>query len=667
MKTKNLLYVMSLLICTLTLRADIISVNFAEREDQLILPEESAGLAGFEAQNFNNFIGDSGSGALVDQFGDPTPAALSYTSSNMWGDGSAGFETPDARLSRGYLDDGSTTAPYGVVISVSDVPYSMYTVIVYHATDNAIGYQDVTVNGQTKNCPTTERWGDLGQWVEGVNCLVFNGVSGDTLDIQVLSRSGDMRGSVAGFQIVSEFDELRTNYPEPSIGSDRVPIETTLEWTGPSAYDPLLYYVYVDPNRILVEDGDSNVYFSTTTDQTSQAVALENGTTYYWRVDAVDPNDGGNPVIYSGRTWWFTTIPAEVIVDQQPAGLTVVAGQSAEFSVSALNAESYQWYKDDVLLVDDGTISGAETAVLTIDDVQLADEGFYHCVVSNELPSSEVTAAAQLLTTRQVGWWKLDGSLADSIQQIYPEAPAHHGVSFDPNYVDGIDGQGVEFYGQAQDIVVIENSAEFYNFYPRGYTVSAWVNMPEKVGTPWGAFVCKQDRPDVGTWKGFVLTHNSSGQAVHTLRQSFGDLGSNTDVDDGGWHLVVGTYDADIKVGRIYVDGALRNEATHQGVPESSLSNLIFGAENLDATMSPYAGQLDDVRIWSYPLDAVEVAGLYVDFKQDETICIEYPEFDIAGPTGVGPEHRDCRVDIYDLAAFIQTWLNCNIVPDCIW
>lgn len=95
---------------------------------------------------------------------------------------------------------------------------------------------------------------------------------------------------------------------------------------------------------------------------------------------------------------------------------------------------------------------------------------------------------------------------------------------------------------------------DFFNFYPRGYAVSAWIKMPAKTG-PWGAYVSKQG---ANPQRGFILTHNGAGQPVHTLRQSFNDLGSNTDADNNDWHLVTGTYDGVTKEGKVYVDGLWR-------------------------------------------------------------------------------------------------------------
>jgi hypothetical protein len=345
---------------------------------------------------------------------------------------------------------------------------------------------------------------------------------------------------------------------------------------------------------------------------------------------------------------------------------TVLPGTpQVQLSVTAKNADTYQWYKDGLPLTDDPTDAlyvGEDTATLTIYDVQVEDEGTYHCEADNSLQMPAASTAALLMTQRLVGWWKLDGDLTDSVQQEISGAPAHNGVCDDPNYVAiGKDASALEFFGDVAGLVKIADSNDFFNFYPQGYTVSAWVNMPEKTGS-WGAYVAKQGGDPQ---RGFILTHNGSGQPVHTLRQSFNDLGSNVDADDNDWHLVIGTYDGAAKEGKVYVDGVLAGQAVNSGLPQASSAALIFGAEWPDGG-TPFIGSLDDVRIWSYPLDDISIAELYVFFNPGAEVCTAYPEFDIAGQDGIGDEYRDCLVNLYDLMPIIQKWLDCNLVPTCL-
>ncbi|MBN2512902.1 MAG: hypothetical protein JXB18_08200 [Sedimentisphaerales bacterium] len=127
----------------------------------------------------------------------------------------------------------------------------------------------------------------------------------------------------------------------------------------------------------------------------------------------------------------------------------------------------------------------------------------------------------------------------------------------------------------------------------------------------------------------------------------------------------VTTYDAVTKVSRVYVDGSVRNQVTYTGTPTGSPADLIFRAEFPDARVA-YIGLLDDVRIWSYPLDAVAVARLYTHFTPGAEICTQYPVYNIAGPEGVGAQYRDCRINFYDFMPIAEAWLECNIVSTCI-
>ncbi|HML74537.1 MAG TPA: immunoglobulin domain-containing protein [Anaerohalosphaeraceae bacterium] len=449
--------------------------------------------------------------------------------------------------------------------------------------------------------------------------------------------------------------------PFPANGAVNVPFDLTLTWAAADAYTPSGYHVYLDPNETLVTQGDPAIRTSAV--GTSLTVSLNPNTLYYWRVDAMEPNVP-NPIIHPGSVWSFTTRPEEALIQVQPVSQTVPAGTAqVQFSVTALNTETYQWYKDGIALTATTLYSGEKTSTLTIYDIQLDDEGLYHCVADNSLNVPAASATAQLMTQRLAGWWKLDGDLTDSVGLAIPDAPIHNGTSVDPNYAAvGKDGGALQLFGDVDGLVTIVGSADFFNFYPQGYTVSAWVNMSAK-NTAWGAYVAKQGSDPA---RGFILTHDASGKGIHTLRQmSPNDLSSNTDVDDDAWHLVTGTYDAAVKVSKIYVNGVLRNQVTYTGIPTGSPAALIFGAEFPDGRVA-YTGLLDDVRIWSYPLDAVAIARIYTDFTPGAEICTQYPVYDIAGPSGIGVQFRDCRTNLYDFMPIAETWLECNIVPTCI-
>ena len=490
--------------------------------------------------------------------------------------------------------------------------------------------------------------------------------------VSTLTRDYNDSGTVADIECFrvgiydSEQDVTVAGFAHYSIvpqnGATLVNVDDDLAWTlenRDSGWPVDIYFgTESDPNTPLVASRQNVTTYEPGT--------LENDSTYYWRIDAREPNavDPGNPaadIIHVGPTWSFSTLPEIALVTIDPVSQTVSAGTTVQLVAAAINATTYQWRKDGQDLSDGGKITGATTDTLTITDVQLAEEGSYACIADNELNIPDPSDSAQIMTQRLVGKWELDGNLLDSVQEEVPGAPVHDGVCDDPNYVAvGINVGALEFFGNVEGLVKITDSNDYFNFYPRGYTVSVWVNTTQDSG--WMTYLAKQRRPEA-PWIGFLLTQQD-GQPIHALRQQPQDnLYSNVQIADGAWHLVTCTFDPATEL-TIYVDGVLKNQRTASGTPDTTSDPLIFGGEIPSGTVSPFVGMLDDIRIWSYPLDPYDIAALYTDFNPGEWVCVEYPKLDVTGPEGA----PDCRIDLNDFLAIAEVWLTCNRVPqsDCI-
>lgn len=102
----------------------------------------------------------------------------------------------------------------------------------------------------------------------------------------------------------------------------------------------------------------------------------------------------GNTVTSNAATLTVTT-PASISDD--PAALTLCAGATATFNVTAAGTNiTYQWKRNNVNVTNGGGISGATTNQLTITSVAAGNAGTYTCQVSNTCATP--TSAGALLT-----------------------------------------------------------------------------------------------------------------------------------------------------------------------------------------------------------------------------------------------------------------------------
>ncbi len=493
---------------------------------------------------------------------------------------------------------------------------------------------------------------------------------GDKLFIQI-TLVGVNSGSKPFFG-VDDVKIVRLAEPElvsPANGAAHQAVDVQLNWTAPASYTPVGYNVYIATSEPNLTASAADRYSSAQEGLTyTPSPVLARGTTYYWRVEALEPNAIApyKPIPHSSSVWSFTTLPASVVITQQPLGQTVPAGTTAVLTVEALNAQTYQWYKNNTLL------AGQTGSSLTLANVQLADEGFYHCAVSNNLPSTAVSAAAHVMIQRLVAHWPLDGTLQaiesnpaenwDGVYMNVAEPPATPTVSTEPVvYVtgaNGVPGSAVRFSGGR--VVEIPDSNDFFNFHPQGLTLTAWVLGP--TGGDWRRFVNKG-----GSYA--ACQHNSN--AIQMILE--GGPGWQTAVpaneaSEGKWRFVALTYDPSVGQRIIYsayddqdTFDILHTAAAAQTTTALGTLNLIIGGASVTGSYYNYLGSVDDVRIYNYPLSPSQIAEVYREMKGG-WICLGVPAMDTTGPEGVS----DCRVDIYELAAYAEAWLDCGRYPQSL-
>ncbi len=107
----------------------------------------------------------------------------------------------------------------------------------------------------------------------------------------------------------------------------------------------------------------------------------------------------GNVIVGSSFADVFPYVPAAPVIGIQPANVSAYSGSSGTFytAASGLGNLSYQWYSNNVALVDDGVnVIGSETNILTIENLQ--NTATYSVVVSNSAGATTSQPATAFVT-----------------------------------------------------------------------------------------------------------------------------------------------------------------------------------------------------------------------------------------------------------------------------
>lgn len=337
-----------------------VSINFNDSQATKLWTSDAVGLTGYAVGGmfWSQMLGTDGSTLpSVTAVGNDNGAFYAAVSSQVRISGTRGTwaysgysGANDVRY--GYIDeaDGANATP---TITVSNIPFERYKVIVYCSTDTAdaqFGY--LTINGV--NCTTTNTtkeesgnftteegtasWGKsrvTGTPIAGVNCLVSPATSARTLTVVGHRVSGSERGCIAAIQIVKT-DEVPAN-------------EYLLEVTGDVTWSDLTDFTGGATKRIYVNNdyGAATITFNTAV-QAAELVLTGGGSTTLKFNDAAY-----NQIAEFG----FTGLTGEVAIDD-------VIREAATFTPPATGTLRY---KGTATLTTAPYNSGAVTFPVVID------------------------------------------------------------------------------------------------------------------------------------------------------------------------------------------------------------------------------------------------------------------------------------------------------------
>jgi len=551
----------------------------------------------------------------------------------------------------------------------------------------------------------------------GSDRLLFNLHDPET-DTQPLLPSTDLGRAalIAALNLImGELDNLPHD-PTPEDGEptagvvyDMNTADVTLGWMAgidpnpETGYlvDPAIhgYYIYLlaeEPNMVGVLPYDYTIQAHdedpSLTDPSNEygTIRLDRGVTYYWQVEQayLNPATPGEPYLHGdpnnlmGPLWSFTVIPQIVSISTvSPALSAVDAGSDVELSVTAVAAETYQWYKigdPDEMLTDGDTYSGVTTDTLTISGVQLADEGLYYCVASNPLydASNRETGPGRVMTKRLIIHYPFDEIIEEGGVSLVEDVVGGYDMVLTndnplgtlPSLVEDVPGlvTGKGLFFNNSDIDDPNNAWGQYatagdvdmEAMGNGLTISFWVKWVGNNGAwqgiinrrgEWAAadMMWRIDKDPTSGAISFEREGDNAGRVAATLVQ-----------DD--WHHITLTLDTTVTPSRtrMYNNGEQVATATGFTYGTGVDSEFKLGNNNDGSSTDLFWGILSDVKVYNYALTVQEVANEFLAVRTDlPWVCdrdaygqdSELMELDV---------NNDCLINLEDFAAYAERWMD---------
>ena len=529
---------------------------------------------------------------------------------------------------------------------------------------------------------------------------------GSYIGIYADVRAAGVLGNLDNLAIIPDLVTGRN--PIPQNGALSVPVDQVLSWDAP--IDPNIvstagYRVYLDPNELLVSQGDVSALVSALQEGTSYVhpVNLEFDTTYYWRVDAKNLMDDPNhtDAFFDGPVWSFTTVQEAPIITQQPADARAFqtdADVALTCQFSSVAVPTVEWFKagnvnplpdgDSDIVINTANGSGnIYTSTLQILTPTLLDEGQYYCVISN--PETSTTDSANLIINQLLAEYDFDGTLAPAAGSV-ADAPTGQAKTVEglaepnsvaasvitPLYVSGADGVGQAVFVNANDFIDFgttgypkagNNDAGVGRGLDQG-TVVFWIkpttpagavlaNFNNGTSTGFATYLIASD--DTADARLYVRTNNGNGLVSQQGRPDR----PGWDVADGQWHMIACTWEAGAS-GTIYVDGQpVVTGVVNAASPFADWQySVLLGASHQSSNRlflsDLYSGAVDNLRIYNYRLDA-DSSAVFAQEYLDATGIVPCLDANFAGNEfnydNTGSSY--CRVDLADFAAFASAWL----------
>jgi hypothetical protein len=246
--------------------------------------------------------------------------------------------------------------------------------------------------------------------------------------------------------------------------------------------------------------------------------------------------------------------------------------------------------------------------------VDMADVG----IMSDEWLRTDAQLSVAEPAVGPVAHWELD----DSGSVATDSAGSNNGtLEGSVSWVTGKVGSGAAEFGSDDARIRVPHSAELMP--ATTVSVTAWIYPTQVLG--YAARVVAKGL-DTDNWEAYYMQFDGSASwAIRDPNHGNHGLGSS-DLRLDEWTHVAGTYDGNES--KIYIDGELDAEDSTGGMDLLQDSNDLSIGNRSDGNDRAFIGRIDDVRVYDYALNALEVA--YVrDFAELMTVWLQeklYPQ-----------------------------------------
>ncbi|MCW3136373.1 MAG: carboxypeptidase regulatory-like domain-containing protein [Canidatus Methanoxibalbensis ujae] len=278
----------------------------------------------------------------------------------------------------------------------------------------------------------------------------------------------------------------------------------------------------------------------------------------------------------------------------------------------------------------------------------------YHFrVKSKDASNNEAVSEDNTFTTGEeanlVAYYKLDegsGTTAYDSSENGNDGTIYGGAT----WVDGKIGKALSFDGSNDYVDLPDNIITAPSLRSNGSTLIAWVKVePSLTGRKGivGTAACTSG------WSVFGLDYYNGKARLETYDSGadhYQRVESTTNINDGKWHHIAGTYDPSDKKMRIYVDGVL--EGTSSEISRagwSTGSNYNYIGKNPISGDYFFNGTIDEVKIYNRALSAEEILADY----QGEVSHIVYVATDGSGDYNC--DGKDDQIEINQAIAYINS------------